>query len=46
MLLARLVTGRYGYLPSDERPPMVAAPATRTWLGRLISAVFPKKSTS
>jgi hypothetical protein len=44
MLLARLVTGRYGYLPGDERPPMTAAPANRNWLARLVSAVFPKKS--
>ena len=46
MLLARLVTGRYGYVQSDERHPTLAAPATRSWLTRLISAVLPKKGSN
>ena len=44
MLLARLVTGRYGYVPSDERNTVAAAPTGRSWLSRLISAVFLKKN--
>ena len=46
MLLARLVTGRYGYGSSDERPQTSAAPAGGTWLTRLFSAVFPKKNAN
>ena len=45
MLLARLVTGRYGFSPNDERPPTVVTSTGRGWLSRLMSAIFPRKST-
>ena len=44
MLLARLVTGRYGYLPNNERPPVATAAETRGWFSRFIAAIFLKKN--
>ncbi len=43
MLLARLVTGRYGYLGEDQPRPSLAPAAEHSWLARLVAAVFPRK---
>jgi hypothetical protein len=46
MLLARLVTGRYGYASGEEnyRPTLVAAPG-RGWVARLLMAMALRKRT-
>jgi len=44
MLLARLVTGRYGYDTGEERPSAgIGSSSRHGWLARLMSAIFPRK---
>ena len=44
MLLARLVTGRYGYSAGDEYSRSVAAsPVSQGWLTRLLAAISVRK---
>ena len=43
MLLARLVTGRYGYMAGEDRPqPAANVASSPTWLARL-TAIFSRK---
>ena len=43
MLLARLVTGRYGYMAGEDRPhPVATAASSPHWLTRL-TAIFSRK---
>jgi len=43
MLLARLVTGRYGYAAGEDHSnPALVAPVGRNWLARL-TAIFQRK---
>jgi hypothetical protein len=37
MLLARLVTGRYGYEAVEEQPRPYSVPASQGWFSRLIA---------
>jgi hypothetical protein len=45
MLLARLVTGRYGLAAGEDYPhPAFTTPASRNWLAR-VTAIFLRKRT-
>jgi hypothetical protein len=44
MLLARLVTGRYGYAAGEQHPhPATVAAAGQGWFARLLTAIFARK---
>jgi hypothetical protein len=44
MLLARLVTGRYGYAAGEDHPhPASVAPAGRTWLAWLAAVILRRR---
>ena len=43
MLLARLVTGRYGYETAEEQPRPYSAPASQGWISRLVSMILVRK---
>jgi hypothetical protein len=43
MLLARLVTGRYGYETAEEQPRPYSAPASQGWISRLVAMIFIRK---
>jgi hypothetical protein len=46
MLLARLVTGRYGSAAGEEHPqPAMVAAAGQGLIARLIAAIFHRKRT-
>jgi hypothetical protein len=44
MLLARLVTGRYGYRTIDEEINNYPQSAKPNWVLRLVTAIFGRKS--
>jgi hypothetical protein len=45
MLLARLVTGRYGYAAGEDHPhPALATAAGPSWLARLAAIFFRKRA--
>ena len=43
MLLARLVTGRYGYEAVEEQPRPYSAPASQGWFSRLVAVLSGRK---
>jgi hypothetical protein len=45
MLLARLVTGRYGYETAEEQPRPYSAPASQGWISRLVAMLSIRKRT-
>lgn len=45
MLLARLVTGRYGYAAGEDRPhPVSSTGSSHGWLARLTAIFLRKKA--
>ena len=43
MLLARLVTGRYGYEAAEEQPRPNSLPASQGWISRLVAMLSIRK---
>jgi len=43
MLLARLVTGRYGYAAGEEQPRPAAKASGPGWFARLLAAIHLRK---
>jgi hypothetical protein len=43
MLLARLVTGRYGYEAAEENPRPNSLPASQGWFSRLVAMMFVRR---
>ena len=45
MLLARLVTGRYGYEAVEEQPRPASGTSGQGWFSRLVATIFSRKKT-
>ena len=45
MLLARLVTGRYGYEAIEEQPRPAPAASGQGWISRLVATLLIRKKT-
>ena len=43
MLLARLVTGRYGYEAGEEQPRPSSVSSSQGWLSRLVATLSVRK---
>ena len=45
MLLARLVTGRYGHEAGEEQPRPTSGTSSQGWFSRLVATILPRKKT-
>ncbi len=45
MLLARLVTGRYGYEAAEEQPRSASGTSGWGWFSRLVATILTRKKT-
>ena len=45
MLLARLVTGRYGHEAAEEQPRPTSGASGQGWFSRLVATILPRKKT-